>query len=998
MARFFSIPAILVLILILSGCAGSDIQPVIPPSDEAILTHSSNEALNSHSLWGYWQCALDNETHKIAAVPARTALLHINAAGPLNSTLGMSVTIDPGESDFPNGLFVLTVDLTHPFADSDNLTGFDVRGIMVTTAGLTAGDLPLPGENDPKILNADGYTRWWNPTEFPVPGLLGYTPGIFGKDPPTGTPLVSAINPYMQFADGLYYSYSVKHLTFIMPTSSNGRGVFRSGATNSRLYRIQFPVGPTGPKVYFNYAVDASWAKPSNDPPSIPNDFPLNANGDEAFYLEVLSASSTLWAAGGPQAGGELVLEIECWDWQGWLGGYDSEIGALKLVSPFCEFEEGVVPEIDEPGIGNAILTATVTGMPSIAGEIPVWVGITVPGSSYYQGSKPAPDEPVTAYTLITVEVSEAECQDNDSDDCSTAWEIEADDFHEGLLCLDVDDSDWYHFTVLPGGSAEGTIHLFAYDVGDLNMFLYEGCPPSLIDYSSNTGNMDEEITLAGLGPGEYYIDVMEFDDGDNAPRPYGLETSLTGMGEDCTTDNNNDPDNAEAVSIDAEDSGTVCLVGDPVDWYTFEISDGVTGIGTIELDNDNYANNDIAVYDETIGDPLYVGNSPGTADELFEVNLDSGVYFIRIDAMDDEPSGDRDFTLTLDIEEVIDDCDNADGNNTYGEAETIGLQDSKSGTVCHPSDPDWFTFDVPPDGVDGTITLSSISTYDNDLALFYDPTELPIEESAQIGPMDEVIEVNGLVEGVYFIKATASPETSSVNQDYILTTDLVSSVWGPTDLWIHPHIVRTNQGTNPATTPEIVQDHYGWANEFYSTWADGSVNLNEITYIDYTAWLSLTTSEAEQMFNEYGTDNGALNVFYVNDLPDMPGAAAYCWMECQFINQDHETGFVIMSDYADDPVLAHEMGHGCGLFSDVYLLDFYDCDDITWCPTGPTDIFCLESDAAFGNLMYWPIGSNIEDYWISIDDLEMLTGDIDSQAENMMCFNTNYPNAFFKP
>jgi hypothetical protein len=91
-------------------------------------------------------------------------------------------------------------------------------------------------------------------------------------------------------------------------------------------------------------------------------------------------------------------------------------------------------------------------------------------------------------------------------------------------------------------------------------------------------------------------------------------------------------------------------------------------------------------------------------------------------------------------------------------------------------------------------------------------------------------------------------------------------------------------------------------------------------------------------------------------------------------------------------------MGHAVGLLADMYLLDYYTCEQITECETGPSDIFCDESDAEWGNLMYWPMGSGIEEYWFSDDDLEMSTGEIDSQAENIMYFHTNYPDAFYKP
>jgi len=1008
MTRFVSPLIVSLLIIVVAGCAGDAGQPVLPQSSTPgaglrLRATKSPVSVPVHTLWGYWQCALDVESQEISALPARTALLHINAVGPLNSTPGISVSIDKPASDPPNGLFVLTVGLTHPFAGKPKLAGFDVRGILITTAGESADGLPLPGEDDPMLLNADGYTRWWNPTEFTTPGLLGYTPGKLGKEPPPGNPIASAINPYRQFADGLYYTNDIMFLTLLAPTSPNGRGVFRSGAANSRLYSLQFPIGspdPTGPMLYFNYAVDASWAKPANDPPMIPNDFPLEANSDEAFILKADVTSNSLWAIEGtPLAGGELELEIECWDWQGWMDDYNGEIGPLKLVSPFCDFDEGVIPDVDASPDGKAILTATVPGVPLVEGEIPVWVGVTAPGTSYKQAAQPAPDEPVAAYTLIYIEVAEPECQENNSSDCDSAWSIMPEDSKTGVLCLEVDETDWYAFTVPPAGSAEGTIHLTGYGIGDLNLFLYVDCPASLIDFSSHPGIQDEEIVLEDLGPGEYYIQVLMPSDGDYTPRPYELTTSITGLGAECTTDDDNSWDHAQIVAIDGGKSGSVCLYGDPGDWYTFDITTGSAAYGTIDLDNKDYANNDIALYEDPDEDPLYIGNLPGTSSEHLDVAvLYSGTFYLMIEAKDTAPTGDRAYDLSLNLTETSVECDNQDGNNMPDEALQISLVATEAGTVCFPTDPDWYKFDAGAEGASGTITLSSGDLYDNDLALFDDPAEPPIHVSNQVGNMDEVIPVTDLAEGTYYIRATASEIDPGTNQDYTLSTNLTAQAENPTDFWVHFQIVRTSEGTNPATEPERIESDVAWANEFYGIWIDGTVSIAEISYIDNTAWLSISTFEASQMFEQYNDGCGALHVFYVNDIADVPGAAAYTLMECQFVNNSHLTAYVVVSDVADLPVLAHEMGHAVGVLADTYLLDFFTCAQITYCDTGPTDIYCDEADAAPGNLMYWPVDNDINSYWLSNTDLEMLTMEIDSQAENYMHFNTYYPDAFYKP
>jgi hypothetical protein len=984
------------LTLTVGGCAKGGDQPTLPGSPLASPTERAADNSSSRDLWGYWQCAYDADSGEIVAVPARTALFHLNAVKPLNSTLGLGVQIDPTQSDPSQGLFVLTVSIAHPYPGDDNLTGFDVRGILITTGSDSLGGLNFPGENDPALLNADGYTRWWNPVEFPVPSLLGYTPGKYGKELPENPP-PSCINPYKQFANALMGDNSIDYLALLPVTDPNGRGVFRSGKTNNRTYRIQFPVVSGVPQIIFNYAIDASWAQPTVNPPSVPTDFPMAANAPEAFIVRADVTENTLWAIEGTgQGGGELTLSIECRDWQGWMDTYDGQFGEMVLLSPFCEFNTGVVPNVSDNG-EKATLTASVPGVAVEMGTIPVWVGVTAPGTSYLQGAKPAPDVPVAAFDLIMVNVTQADCNDNGNSDCDTSDPIGPNDSVTGILCLGTDDADWFSFWVPQDGAAAGTIHLETYGISQLYLKLHQDCPGTVIGYS-NPG-ADQKIELDEQGPGEYFIEVSCVNDGDPSPRPYLLETTLHGLGEDCSQDTNNQAANATFIALDGDSSETVCLIGDSTDWYTFTVTSEATAYGDIHLDNKGFADNDLALFGDPVGNPLYVSDETGTVDEhLYMLLLEDGKYYLRMDAKGTSPSGDRPFTLTMDLIESVFECDSEDDNNTPEEADYIDVMGTANGTVCFPSDPDWFTFDAPPGGVFGMINLTGFGMYDNDIALYDDPVKTPIQQSANPGNGNEVLNIEELEEGTYYLRVSAASSAGGINQQYGLVMQLYALGPKPVDFYVHAHIVRSSNGTDPAIDLPTVQNHIDWADQFYDKWIDGAVILWETSYINNTNWLSLTTHEADQMFAQYGDDSGALHVFYVNTAPDMPGAAAYTYMECQFSHNSCENSMVVMTDYADDPTLAHEMGHAIGLLADTYLLDFYDCNDITWCPYGPTDIFCDDSDAVDGNLMYWPNGPFLDNYWISDTDKEMNTLPIDSQAENIVYYHTAWPNAFHKP
>ena len=997
MRHAFCSTAVILATIVMAGCAGSHSSPVVPGSSVQNAPRE-NIAQRNRGLWGYWHCSYDDASGEIVAVPARTAETHLNVVGPLNKSAGIGVKVDKTQSKPSQGLFVVQIDLTHPYPGSPSLAAFDVRGILITTAEFTVGSMHLPGPDDPYLVNPDGYTRWWNPEEFPTPGFLGYTPGNLAKDPQSGTLLNSTISPYMQFADGLYKTGSVSQLALLLPGNENIRGVFRAGKTNTRIYTIQFPVVSGKVNLFFDYAVDASYEAPTG--PKIPDDYPSSANAPEAWFLSPSITDNTLFGINGaPAGGGELDLRIECWDWQGWLDGFAGQIGPLVLISPDAVFQTGVVPEFQSFPCGKAVLTAKVTGTPSTIGDIPIWLGVTAPGTSYKQGSQSAPDGPVVAFTKITANVELADCVADKNNDCQSSASIGIVDQKDGILCGALNKSDWYSFNVPVGATAGGHIHLTSYIIAGMTLSLYKGCPGSLVNSDKNPGP-DYDIALNKLAEGDYFIEAACTTDG-NSPWPYSLTTNITEEGPKCTTDSNNSSGTASDVSLSSVTSETVCLTGDPEDWFKFDVKSPLLAYGTIDLANNGYSNNDIYVYDQTLNAPIFLGDNPGKADEHMDVGLlNPGTYYVRVVAEDTSPLGDRPFKLIMNLNQAESQCDNSDNNNTPGDATAINLGDVVSGTVCYPADPDWFEFDVPAVGVDGSIVLDNLGKSDNDLALFADPPGSPIYESANPGTGNEVIIVPlpGLKSGTYFIRVTASSATSGVDQKYTLTNSLVAKTPGPTDFYVHAFIVRADDGSSPATTVDRVQGDIDWANQFWGKWADGSVTASDISFVDHTAYLSLTTGESNQIFKNYGDNSGVLNVFYVNDTPDMPGAAAYTWMECEYKLEDHTTSFVIVNNYANKASLAHEMGHATGLLADEYMLDYYSCADLVYCDTGPSGVFCRQSDATNGNIMYWPIGEDINSYWASDTDKAMVTPHIDSQVENMMYFNTHFPDAFTAP
>jgi hypothetical protein len=206
----------------------------------------------------------------------------------------------------------LDVSITHPFPGLNQYDGYDVRGIFV-------GDgHQIMKHNAPKEIvaqwdvdqfmedfdelghgtlcgNSDGYTRWWNPVEFPVSGPVGYTVGKYATPDYVGS---ATFNPYKYFADDLGPCDDA--LEFVKTTANNG--VFKAGSTNTRNYYLRFPM-PT-PGVVFQYAILASWIDETTHP--------ANAHEVVACSAEV---TPDLWFLDAANWGGHLKVDFTLFSW-----------------------------------------------------------------------------------------------------------------------------------------------------------------------------------------------------------------------------------------------------------------------------------------------------------------------------------------------------------------------------------------------------------------------------------------------------------------------------------------------------------------------------------------------------------------------------------------------------------------------------------------------------------------------------------------------------------
>jgi len=437
----------------------------------------------------------------------RSAELHLNVVNILNTTMGVSAVGVPSEHIPSQGIFTFDISLMHPFESKNNLTGFDVKGILIGPGWDEINGL-IPSNT--YLLNADGWTRWWNPTEFTDPGMFGYTQGTLANVAPSV--LNAQLNPYKYFANILDATTEISYIYTVPLNDDLGRGVFAAGAVNTRRYTIMFPLDPL-PFIRYGYAVDASWAAPTVNPPvAIPDDFPIEANQPEAsmVYVKVLD-NSLFYDSESGNNGGVLRLEAVVCDWQGiYNNDLLNEITSVKayfsnFVDDGVDFDPGHVEgefaiyELDLTGDIDPFYATTFLCMVEVDSG---------GGATYDQGlGYTAPTDPVMAYGSTFINVVDPPCEPDANTHFTSSEFISTTGDTTGYLCCDVDEEDYFNFTI-PYDTEMTSGELYANgNIENFTVTLYDNLYQEL---ASETYGQELLMSLEvlDLDPGTYYLKV----------------------------------------------------------------------------------------------------------------------------------------------------------------------------------------------------------------------------------------------------------------------------------------------------------------------------------------------------------------------------------------------------------------------------------------------------------------------------------------------------------
>jgi hypothetical protein len=291
-AAFFSI--------LICGCSNSsDITAGPAESGKGISAIGSGR-----QLWGYWDVSIHPDTLACTANLRRDVCFHLNARKFLEDTPCHYCLSILGAKPSDHGTLLVDVQLRHPFLGLPQFTGFDVRGTVIFPGSMEwPGNGLVTSESDfgeGELINADGYTRLFNPLEYPsgtgpLP-ILEYSHGTRATADPDTT-----LNGYKNF-----YTFE-------------DRRYFLAGEAIIRTYDISFPPGP----MLFGYAVDACWQAPAGGPPiQVPDSFPISANCLEAYQVSATQLGKL-------EQGSSCLIWIDVYDWQG-----TDTIGGVLLEAP----------------------------------------------------------------------------------------------------------------------------------------------------------------------------------------------------------------------------------------------------------------------------------------------------------------------------------------------------------------------------------------------------------------------------------------------------------------------------------------------------------------------------------------------------------------------------------------------------------------------------------------------------------------------------------------
>jgi len=120
---FRLIPIITLLLSAVALSCSSSQNPLTPSFDSGITPNAEHKSAQRVS-WGTWDIFIDSTNSAIEIVPIRGASFECNVVNFLQPPIApihlLTIQIDPGSTNFPEGEITCNVALKHPFPGTKN--------------------------------------------------------------------------------------------------------------------------------------------------------------------------------------------------------------------------------------------------------------------------------------------------------------------------------------------------------------------------------------------------------------------------------------------------------------------------------------------------------------------------------------------------------------------------------------------------------------------------------------------------------------------------------------------------------------------------------------------------------------------------------------------------------------------------------------------------------------------------------------------------------------
>ena len=364
-------------------------------------------------------------------------------------------------------------------------------------------------------------------------------------------------------------------------------------------------------------------------------------------------------------------------------------------------------------------------------------------------------------------------------------------------LSINDSDEDWFEFKLGSQGTERDFVAI-AFDTlkGDLDLILYDS-GGKFIEEAKGVRNV-EQISLQGLDPGDYYVQVVGYDGATNPN--YTLFLNAPGDPFEPNNDEQAAKNLTTITGVRTYDDLSIGTESD-LDWFRFSLVSQGTGDNSVRIDfNHNLGDLDIALYRNTASNPDDPFNSENTNINLESVDVSEGVtnqeeisleglsageYFLKVYGFDGDTNN---YSLTIDApgNPDGDKFEEEGGNNTreiatslnkqiqgQGQDQLILPQNSGNPLSLHkPGDVDWYEFEMDETGKDGDFAaiIFDHTLGDLDLAL-YDESETEVISDG-ISNIHQ-ISLKGKDAGTYHLKVFGFDDATNPNYSLVINASL---------------------------------------------------------------------------------------------------------------------------------------------------------------------------------------------------------------------------------